>query len=94
MVDSGADLNAYAQVEGQGGCCSPAMSVGPSGCCGGEDDAEEKTTSRSLTLAGCCSAPAAEEKDDASVHGGLAELLKRYDVNEFAASVKVFAVKR
>jgi arsenite methyltransferase len=25
IVDSGADLNAYAKVENQGGCCSPAM---------------------------------------------------------------------
>src|SRR6202000_2627296 len=25
IVDSGKDLNAYAQVEGQSGCCSPAM---------------------------------------------------------------------
>jgi hypothetical protein len=27
------------------------------------------------------------------VHGGLAELLKRYDVNDYAASVKVYALK-
>jgi len=27
IVDSGADLNAYAQVDGQAGCCSPAMDV-------------------------------------------------------------------
>jgi hypothetical protein len=75
------------------------MSVGPSGCCGdgGEEAAAEKPKSRSLTLAGCCSTPAsavAEEKADQTVHGGLAELLKKYDVNEYAASVKVFAVKR
>jgi SAM-dependent methyltransferase len=98
VVDSGADLNAYAQVDGQGGCCSPAMSVGPSGCCGGgEEAAAEKPKSRSLTLAGCCSTPdsaVAEEKAGQTVHGGLAELLKKYDVNEYAASVKVFAVKR
>jgi arsenite methyltransferase len=32
-LDSGADLNAYAKVENQSGCCSPAMS--PDGdCCG------------------------------------------------------------
>jgi hypothetical protein len=71
------------------------MSVGPSGCCGGEDDAEEKPTSQGLALAGCCSsAPGTDGEDDATVHGGLAELLKRYDVNDFAASVKVYAVKR
>jgi arsenite methyltransferase len=28
IVDSGADLNAYAKVENQSGCCSPAMEAG------------------------------------------------------------------
>lgn len=28
IVDSGADLNAYAKVENQAGCCSPAMDAG------------------------------------------------------------------
>jgi arsenite methyltransferase len=36
---------------------------------------------------GCC-VPAADD-----VHGGLAELLRRYDINEFAASVQVYALK-
>ena len=27
IVDSGADLNAYAKVENQAGCCSPAMGL-------------------------------------------------------------------
>jgi SAM-dependent methyltransferase len=31
IVDSGADLNAYAKVESQAGCCSPAMAEGS--CC-------------------------------------------------------------
>lgn len=31
IVDSGADLNAYAKVENQSGCCSPAM--GGNSCC-------------------------------------------------------------
>src|SRR5690606_23844286 len=64
VVDAGADLNAYAKVENQSGCCSPAM--GGSGCCGAEST---------------------------EVHAGLGDLLKRYDVNDFAASVRVFAVK-
>ena len=42
--------------------------------------------------AGCCS-PAAPSGPAGSVHGGLADLLGRYDVNDYAASVKVFAVK-
>jgi SAM-dependent methyltransferase len=63
-VDAGADLNAYALVEGQAGCCSPAM--GDAG--------------------GCC-------PPGPDVHEGLSELIRRYDVNEYAASVRVYAVK-
>jgi SAM-dependent methyltransferase len=33
IVDSHADLNAYAKVEGQSGCCSPEMSSGSYSCC-------------------------------------------------------------
>jgi SAM-dependent methyltransferase len=33
IVDSGADLNAYAKVEGQSGCCSPAMEGGAAQSC-------------------------------------------------------------
>ena len=65
IVDSGKDLNAYAQVEGQSGSCSPAME--------GES---------------CCQPPS-----ESTLHGDLAELLKKYDVNEVAASVKVYAIK-
>jgi arsenite methyltransferase len=70
IVDSKADLNAYASVEKQSGCFSPAMA-------------------RSDGLESSCCSPTAQE----TVHQGLADLLDRYDVNDFAASVKVFAVK-
>jgi hypothetical protein len=30
---------------------------------------------------------------DEALHARLADLLKRYDVNDFAASVKAFAIK-
>jgi SAM-dependent methyltransferase len=33
IVDSHADLNAYAKVEGQSGCCSPGMESGSYSCC-------------------------------------------------------------
>lgn len=56
VVDAGKDLNAYAKVESQSGCCG-------SGCSSGE------------------------------LHPELADLIGRYDVNEYAASVRVFAVK-
>jgi SAM-dependent methyltransferase len=38
IVDSGADLNAYAKVENQAGCCSPAMDRGS--CCAAGPNAD------------------------------------------------------
>lgn len=38
IVDSGADLNAYAKVENQAGCCSPAMDGGS--CCAAPANAD------------------------------------------------------
>jgi SAM-dependent methyltransferase len=68
IVESGSDLNAYAKVENQSGCCSPAMSEGGL-----------------PMVSDCCSST--------ELHGELAELLRRYNVNDYAASVKVYAVK-
>ena len=92
VVDSRADLNAYAKIEGQGGCCSPAISSEQSAkqssaCCGPGQTAVALAVSAST----CCGArPVSSQK---SVHGGLSEVLERYDVNDYAASVKVYAVK-
>lgn len=81
VIDSGSDLNAYAKVENQAACCPPAMTQ-----IGG--------ASKSLPTvdSGCC-APAAENNTNSDLHTDLAELLRRYNVNDYAASVKVFAVK-
>lgn len=80
VVDSGSDLNAYAKVENQSGCCSPQMT--------------ESSAKTLPTLdAGCC-APAQAKAPDAELHEGLAELFRRYNVNDYAASVKVYAVKQ
>jgi SAM-dependent methyltransferase len=70
VVDARKDLNAYALVDNQAVCCSPAMAAEDGlplveSCCGGGP----------------------------GVHEGLAELMRRYDVNEFAASVQVYAVR-
>ena len=57
-------------------------------CC-----APPMATSSTLPVAkgdGCCGSAA---KADETVHEGLASLLREYDVNEYAASVRVFAVK-
>ncbi len=82
VVDSGADLNAYAQVENQAACCPPPSpaAVQVAGLGG-----------LAIVDSGCC-APAAAPADEA-LHARLADLLRRYDVNDYAASVKVFAVK-
>jgi arsenite methyltransferase len=121
VIDSGADLNAYSLVEGQSGCCSPAMTeetattaeaskslpVAAASCCTpaatetakvaavtsccapAEAQAESKPA---LAITTCC-APAVEPADGRALHESLNELLSRYNINDYAASVKVFAVK-
>ena len=46
IVDSGADLNAYAKVENQSGCCSPAMDEGT--CCSPQSSAQSATLHEEL----------------------------------------------
>lgn len=75
VIDSGADLNAYAKVENQLACCTPPAPV---------------KDSRSLPIAGCCGSGSAAP---ATVHEGLKSLLDRYNINDYAASVKVYAIK-
>jgi SAM-dependent methyltransferase len=87
VIDSGADLNAYAQVEGQSGCCSPSMNEEE--CCEQPSDGSQccdKANVESLPVVACCSGTT-------DVHARLRDLLSRYDVNGYAASVKVYAVK-
>jgi SAM-dependent methyltransferase len=75
VVDTGADLTAYAQIDNQAGCCSPAA-------CGG--DLESIASS-------CCSTAA--ESSASPLHHRLAELMQRYNINDYAASVRVYAVR-
>lgn len=72
IIDSGADLNAYAKLENQASCCSSSGSDLPL-----------------VASQSCCSAPPTQ----ADLHQRLADLLRRYNVNDYAASVRVFAVK-
>lgn len=88
IVNAGADLNAYSQVEGQSACCTPAKAPEPAtsgsySCC----SSEPKKVSLNVGN-GCCSSNTAT-----LVHEDLTAALKTYDVNEYAASVRVFAVK-
>ncbi|HVT87560.1 MAG TPA: arsenite methyltransferase [Tepidisphaeraceae bacterium] len=87
VIDSKSDLNAYGQVEGQSACCSPPM--------------EKKSLPLSVKdSSSCCSAAISSSescctptKGSAVVHEGLTAVLSRYNVNDYAASVKVYAVK-
>lgn len=72
IVPTGADLNAYALVEGPSGCCTPVMKE------------EKPATSLSIATTGCC---------PGTLHEGLSDLVAKYDVNEYAASVQVYALK-
>jgi SAM-dependent methyltransferase len=78
IVDSGADLNAYKNVKGQCGCCSPPMKI---------------ATPLPAIDESCCGTSCSGSTQAAGVHEGLSDVLDRYDVNDFAASVKVYAVK-
>jgi SAM-dependent methyltransferase len=60
---------------------------GQAACCA--PPAWESSSGLTVIGGGSCSpSPATSE-----VHGGLAELLQRYDINDYAASVQVYAVK-
>lgn len=87
VIDSGADLNAYAQAGGSGCCDSPA-----------EADETDQVESSCCASAGpepasCCCGGSAGDDDDEGLHDGLAGLLAQYNVNDYAASAKVYAVK-
>lgn len=96
IVDSRADLNAYAQVEGQSACCSPAMeqtgdsaksNPTASACCA------PPSSKSAPNVSSCCAPGAIGEQAADSFHNSLSDLMAQYNVNDYAASVKVFAVK-
>lgn len=80
VVDTGADLNAYAKVSDQAGCCSATPA---NGACG-----------TNPSRAACCGASLAiEQVNDSGIHKELTDVLAQFNANEYAASVKVYAVK-
>ena len=96
VVDEGADLHAYAELAAPSACATgpqgrPAEPVG---------SALPILTGSARPIAsggGCCTAPAATPSQGPSgadsLDDRLADLLVRYDVNAYAASVRVVAVK-
>lgn len=77
VVDSGADLNAYALAAVDQADQGHAPNEG-TGCCGPRPESPDFRTPSG--------APGSQ-----TLHAELAELMRSYDVNTYAASVKVFA---
>ena len=98
IIDSGADLNAYAQIDGQVGCCggemvSEPVSIGASSCCTPAPAGSSDCCTPLATVAigeACCSRV---ESKTPELLARLAELARLHNLNDYAASVKVFAVK-
>ena len=71
-------------------CCAPAeTATATTSCCAPVEASSSKPV---LAITTCCT-PAAGPGEGAALHESLNELLSRYNVNDYAASVKVFAVK-
>jgi arsenite methyltransferase len=82
IVDSKADLNAYAKIENDLSCCSTTLS------------ADNPSNSLPITTTTTCCVPSRSVEDaNSNWRDKLKELMTRYNVNDYAASVKVFAVK-
>src|SRR5262245_13729613 len=98
VVDTNKDLNTYAKVENQSGCCTPTTTeaacstpaaASGTGCCAPAAAESVREEEGIAATQGCCGT----EPDDPAVHAGLADLIAKYDVNDFAASVQVYALK-
>ncbi len=127
VMDSRSDLNAYAKIENQSGCCSPAETTvsqaqsltTSSGCCSpapavsettaccSPSEATKESQSTEAPASGCCEpdpgkseatdsvaccTPASSQNEKRELDA-FTDLLSRYNVNDYAASVKVFAIK-
>ena len=97
IKDTGSDLNAYKEG-GHAACCGPDSMADMSGesnadaCCSGE------TLEQTAREGGCCGdEQPGREKTDARTaseyHDTMSDLLNSFDVNEFAGSYKIFALK-
>jgi arsenite methyltransferase len=80
VIDSGSDLNAYVSIEDQAACCAPTTTP-------------KKSSSLPISSSACCT-PQSDSKLDYEIHAELADVFKRYNVNDYAASVRVFAIKK
>jgi arsenite methyltransferase len=93
--ETAADALKSLPVAAASSCCAPAATetakvTAVTSCCAPPEAQAESKPVPAITT--CC-APAVEPADGGALHESLNELLSRYNVNDYAASVKVFAVK-
>ena len=101
IKDAHSDLNAY-KDGGHAACCGPESEADMSGggCCGGgeaEVRAEPKAEAASSSCCGGDSsadpAGGSDKEVQSKFHDTMSDLLDEFDVNDYAASVKIFALK-
>jgi SAM-dependent methyltransferase len=107
IIDSKSDLNAY-RDGGHAACCGPDSEADMSGGAAGEEAANNGSSCCSgggegaggreeENASSCCGSGEGPEKSDeraaSEFHKTMDGLLDEFDVNEYAASVKIFAVK-
>jgi len=78
VQDTGADLNAYSQAGAVGCCADTSAQNASSGCCSGASGASA-----------CCTGTA----ETSELHDGLAAVMREFNANAYAASVRVHAIK-
>lgn len=78
VTDSGSNLNAYTKA-----------SLKESSCCG---SVKSEASCSSTTSESCCGPSATDES--APLHNKLTDVLKSFDANAYAASVRVHAIKQ
>jgi SAM-dependent methyltransferase len=78
VVPTGRDLNAYAKVENQAACCPPPSAI-----------ASPVGSLPVVAASPCCEGPSSSP----DFHARLVDLLQTYDVNHYAASCRVYALK-
>lgn len=88
IVETQSDLNAYANVENQAACCAPPA---PTQAGQASSNSAGLEVLQAGDNTGCCSLPPNESSQ--SLHERLLGLLQTHDINDFAASVRIFAVK-
>lgn len=79
IVDAEADLNVYKQA-GQDGCCAPASAAPPAASC----------CAPTPPVASCCGGT---QQPAGRLHDEMSSAFKDIDINSYAASVKIFALK-